>query len=101
MPRANLSAIREFLDCKRIAVIGVSRNPRHFSRIMFRELAKRGYDVVPVNPNVEEIEGCRSYPAASRIEPAPEAALLMTPRPESAAAVADCALPGRRHGRGK
>ncbi len=39
-----------FLALKRVAMVGVSRDPRDFSRMLFREMKKRGYDMVPVNP---------------------------------------------------
>ena len=44
--------IDDFLSRKRLALVGVSRNPQDFTRSMFREFRRRGYDVVPVNPNV-------------------------------------------------
>ena len=49
--------IDDFLAQKRIAVVGVSRNPRDFTRTMFNEFIRRGYDAVPVNPNAAEIDG--------------------------------------------
>ena len=42
----------EFLAQRRIALVGVSRDPRDLSRTLFRELRRRGYDVVPVNPEL-------------------------------------------------
>ena len=47
---ASKRAIDSFLSCRRIAVVGVSRDPKDFSRAVLRELLKRGYDVVPVSP---------------------------------------------------
>ena len=43
---ATLDEIRDFLSLKRIAVVGVSRNPKDFTRSLFREFVRRGYDVV-------------------------------------------------------
>lgn len=56
---ASLEAIEDFLQQKRIAMAGVSRNPASFSVILFKELCRRGYDVVPVNPNTREVQGTR------------------------------------------
>jgi len=81
----------EFLAGRRLAVVGVSRDPKDFSRGLFRELRKRGYDVVPVNPTGGEIEGLPCAARVQDIRPPVDGALLMT-RPEvSEQVVRDCA----------
>lgn len=62
---AKLEKIYEFLAQRRFALIGLSRNPKHFSRILFRELIDRKYHVCPVNPEVEKIDG---FPCHKSIE---------------------------------
>jgi uncharacterized protein len=47
---ANLVDIRDFLAHKRFAMVGVSRQPKDFSRSLFHEFLNRGYEAVPVNP---------------------------------------------------
>ena len=42
--------IEEFLALRRVALVGVSRNPGDFSRSLFHDMCERGYDLVPVNP---------------------------------------------------
>ena len=52
----------EFLAHKRIAVTGVSRNPKgHGSNFVYRRLRERGYEVFAVNPNADEVEGDPCY----------------------------------------
>src|SRR6266540_2294289 len=47
-------AASEFLASRRVAVTGVSREPkRHGSNVVYRRLRDRGYDVFPVNPNAD------------------------------------------------
>ena len=51
-------AASEFLANKRIAVTGVSRDPKgHGSNIVYQRLRERGYEVFAVNPNADEVEG--------------------------------------------
>ena len=51
-------AAGQFLANRRIAVAGVSRNPKgHGSNIVYLRLKQRGYEVLAVNPNVDEVEG--------------------------------------------
>jgi predicted CoA-binding protein len=77
------AAIDNFLRLRRIAVVGVSRNEKDFSRMLWNELRKRGYDLVPVNRNAETIDGLPAYPDIPSIRPAPEGVLLMVPAAES------------------
>lgn len=86
--------IDEFLALRRIALAGLSRQPRHFSRMVFKELLRRGKDVVPVNPQATAIDGVACYPDVRSILPAVEGALIMTPPRASAGAVLDCAEAG-------
>ncbi len=91
-----LDRARDFLGSKRIALVGVSRDGRHFSRLVFRELASRGYDVVPVNPAVREIEGRACFARVQDVTPAPEAVLVMTPAAYAEQVVRDCLAAGVR-----
>ena len=59
-------AASEFLAHQRIAVTGVSRNPQgHGSNAVYRRLRDRGYRVVAINPNADEVEGDRCYHAVA------------------------------------
>lgn len=84
---ASRTAIDNFLRLRRIAVVGVSRNGKDFSRTLWSELRKRGYDLVPVNRNAGQIDGVLAFPDVASIEPAPEGVLLMVPAAESLEAV--------------
>ena len=91
MRDASLEDITKFLECKRVAFVGVSRNPQHFSRALFREFLAKGYDAVPVNPQAAEIEGRKCFARLSEITPPVEAALLMTGAPDATdQAVREC-----------
>ena len=70
--------------------MGVSRDPKDFSRAVLKAFLDRGYDAVPVNPAMEEVDGRRCHPSVVAVSPPVEAALLLTPAARSAAAVADC-----------
>jgi len=88
--------IENLLGQKRIAVVGVSRNPRHFSSGLLRELRQRGYEAVPVNPNVAEIDGLRCFAHAQDITPPVEGAFLLAPPQVSEQVLRDCAEAGIR-----
>jgi predicted CoA-binding protein len=91
MREASMEDITKFLESKRVAIVGVSRNPQHFSRMLLREFLAKGYDPVPVNPQATEIDGRRCFAHLSDITPPVEAALLMTGTPDATdQAVSEC-----------
>jgi hypothetical protein len=61
LPSTSLEAIEDFLAQKRIALVGMSRDPKSMSAVLYKELFRRGYDVVLVNPNVQEIMGQKCF----------------------------------------
>lgn len=87
---------RELLAARRIAVAGVSRDEKDFSRYLFRELVARGYDVVPVNPALAEVDGRLAFASLADVEPPVEAAIVVTPRSATEAVVADALRAGIR-----
>jgi len=87
---ASKQAIDSFLSCRRIAVVGVSRDPKDFSRQVFRAFVERGYDVVPVNTAGGEMEGRPAARGVGDVQPPPEAALLMTPPDATDQVVREC-----------
>jgi predicted CoA-binding protein len=83
--------IEDFLTQNRIAMVGVSRDPKDFSRSLFREMRKRGYDMVPVNLFAEDIEGEECFQSLHSVNPAVDGVLLMTPFWEAERIVEECA----------
>ena len=91
-----LETIQDFLAQKRIAMIGVSRNPKDFSAVLFEELRKRGYEMIPVNPNASEVLGQHCFARIQDVQPPIETALLMTASKVTDSVVSDCAQAGVR-----
>jgi uncharacterized protein len=56
-----LKQINQFLESQPIALVGVSRNPKKFGYAAFRELKDKGMNVIPVNPETDEIMGEKTY----------------------------------------
>ncbi|HET8542297.1 MAG TPA: CoA-binding protein [Anaeromyxobacter sp.] len=96
MKPSSLEEARAFLGARRIAVVGVSRNARDFSRAVLHELAVRGHDVAPVNPALAEAEGLRCYARVQDVSPPADAALLMTPPAQTERVLRDCVAAGVR-----
>lgn len=91
-----MDRIQDFLAQKRFAFIGVSRQEKDFSRMLFREFRSRGYLAVPVHPGVNEIEGAQCFPSIADVAPPVDSALLMTPPDVTDSLVWECAKAGVR-----
>jgi len=96
MTATAMDKAREFLALKRIALVGISRNEKDFSRGIYRELVRRGYDVVPVSPALGEVEGKPCHARIQDVRPPPEVALLLTSPERTELVVRDCLEAGVR-----
>lgn len=78
MKKITKAQIDEFLSQKKMAMIGMSRNPKDYTRNLTKDLTARGYEIIPVNPNTSEIEGKKCYSNVTAIEEKVDAALIFT-----------------------
>ena len=60
-PGAESSAVDGMLKAKRIAVVGMSDDPARASHGIGGYLKANGYEVIPVNPNHENVLGLKCY----------------------------------------
>jgi uncharacterized protein len=94
VPMSSMREIQDFLAQQRFAMVGVSSRPDDFSRALFKEFLKRGYQVVPVHPEARQIEDQPCFARIQDVQPQVDGALLMTSPPVTARVVRDCAEAG-------
>ena len=87
------ASIDRFLQCERLAFVGVSRNPKEFANAVYREFRDRGYQMFPVNPNTDEVDGVRCYRTIAEL-PDVEGAVVMVPAAGAKEVVEQCAARG-------
>ena len=54
--------VDDFIAQKKIAVVGVSRKKTKFGNAIYKELKQIGYQVFPINPNMQTFDGDICYP---------------------------------------
>jgi predicted CoA-binding protein len=87
-----------FLANERIAVTGVSRDPRSSAaNAVYRRLRERGYDVFAINPNADEVEGDTCYHQLTDVPGGVDAVVIATPPDAAEATMAECADLGVRN----
>ncbi|HEX9019544.1 MAG TPA: CoA-binding protein [Anaerolineaceae bacterium] len=78
-------AIQDFIQGKRFALVGASRTGKKFGNSIATELKARGYDVLLVHPEAQEIDGERCYPTLAAVKDAVDGVIVCV-RPQEAVA---------------
>jgi uncharacterized protein len=83
--------IRLFERMRRIAVVGMSRDPLKPARRVPSYLAAKGYDVIPVNPNAERVLGRPAHRTLSDVHEAVDMVLVFRPSEMAGAFIEEAA----------
>jgi hypothetical protein len=90
------AAVADFVGQRKLAVVGVSRQGKKFGNFAFRELRSKGYELFPVHPQAETIEGERCYPSLRALPEPVDALLIVVPPAQTEQVVRDAATAGIR-----
>nr|AEI30569.1 CoA-binding domain-containing protein [uncultured microorganism] len=71
--------VKDFLNQKRFAVIGSFRNESKYAYKILKTLLSKGYEVYPVNPRLNDIEGIKCYKNISDIQYSVDVVNIVTP----------------------
>jgi uncharacterized protein len=72
--------ITHFLAENRLAVAGVSTDPKKFGYQIFKDLQKQGYNILPVNPRHDSIDDSKCFKSISELPSDVKSLLIMTPK---------------------
>ena len=78
-------------ESKTIAVVGLSDNPERPSHGVAEYLQSQGYRIIPVNPNVQNVLGEKSYPDLDSV-PEKIDVVDVFRRPENVPEIVDAAI---------
>ncbi|MGC8558358.1 MAG: CoA-binding protein [Nitrososphaeria archaeon] len=71
-----------FMKFKNVATVGFSKDPSKWAGFVPRFLISKGYNVIPVNPMADEIEGRKSYHQLSEVPEQVEIVQVFRPSEE-------------------
>ena len=60
--------IKNFLSIKKVAVIGMSRSKSKAAHFVPKYLLENGFDIIPINPNSDEILTKKCYKEITEVE---------------------------------
>jgi uncharacterized protein len=75
--------IRDFLSVKKIAIAGMSRDEKKFSRLLLKKLISDGYTIYPVNPNAQQIDSLACYASVAELPSDVSQLIVITNKRES------------------
>ena len=90
-------SVENFIGKKNIAFVGLSRRGNQFSNSVYKELTGKGYNLIPVNPQADEIAGVKCYPDLKSVKEMTDAALVMTPAQQVPKILQEAAENGFKH----
>ena len=90
-------SIEKFLTPKKIAIAGVSANTKKFGYAIFSELKQKGFDICPINPKLEELEGIKCYKSVNEIPAEYEKLFIVTPKSATDEIIKEAAVKGIKH----
>lgn len=93
-PSVTSDLVERFVGLRRLALAGASRSGKKFGNVLLRELASRGYEVVPVHSGAAELEGLRCEARLSALRGRVDGLVVVTPPAEAARLVAEAADAG-------
>ena len=92
--KATKASVDLFLSSQKIAIAGVSRDPKKFGYQVFSQLKEKGYEVYPINPNVDSLDGTPCFRSVSSLPLNVHSLVIITPKKQTRNVVADAISKG-------
>ena len=92
--KASKASIDSFLSTSKIAIAGVSRDPKKFGYLVFKQLKEKGFEVYPINPGADNIEGTPCFRSVSALPLNVHSLVILTPKKFTRDVVAEAMAKG-------
>lgn len=85
---------QDFLQAKRLAVVGVSHSAQKFGSTIYTELKTRGFEVFGVNPQLDVIAGDKCYASVSELAGKVDGVVICLPPQKAAGVIREASAAG-------
>lgn len=92
-----LAKIEAFFCSEKFVLLGVNRDAKKFGHIVFKTLIEKGFEIIPVNPAVDDISGHKCYRDLSSINGQISHVILVTPPQQTDNVVREAIKLGIKH----
>ena len=92
--KATKASIDSFLSSHKIAVAGVSRDPKKFGHLVFKQLKDKGFEVYPINPGTDNIAGIPCFRSVSSLPLNVHSLIILTSKNQTRDLVAEAMAKG-------
>lgn len=76
---ASQASINEFLAQRTLAIAGVKRDGRGFGNAVLKDLTGKGYEVLPVHPDAQQVAGIPCSPSLAQLPKQVGGVVLVVP----------------------
>lgn len=90
-------SINQFLSQEKIAVAGVSRTRQKFGNAIYKELRKKGYQVFPVHPSMDDYQGQQCFHSLEELPEDVSALVINTKNDTTLQLIRDAKRKGIQH----
>jgi len=95
--KVSRAQINQFLDAKKMAVAGVSRNPKKFGYQVFTVMKEHGYELYPINPYADRIDDIQAFSSIGELPEEVKHLLILRPKAETEKFVMEAIAHGIDH----
>ncbi|WP_084295479.1 CoA-binding protein [Desulfitibacter alkalitolerans] len=88
------SIVVDFISQQSLAVVGVSSTGKKFSNRVYKDLKAKGYNVYPVNPKADEIDGNKCYKSIEELPQSVDSLLILLPPKQTEKVVKEAVAAG-------
>lgn len=78
------SIIDDFLQTKKLGIVGVSSDMKKFGNALYKEISSKGYKVFPVGRNIKAINGKDCFEDVSSLYGLTDSVIITAKKPETA-----------------
>ena len=86
--------VQDFIEHKKIAIVGASRSGNKFGNTAAKELKERGYEVFYVHPEASDIDGQPAYPNLETVKEKAQSVWISVSAEQGADVLRDAAKAG-------